>query len=219
MALNELLSNFLKIYNLTEYKVIRTTSDAWVEHPRIIVFDEKNNYYYKIFSNITKEIKKYDHVFLNNAYFSSHLVTSVIKENMWIVKQSVPTGTLLTDIFRNKNIVDDKIIDSILANLVWVKNETQRIFPSLPKNKLWDFSGGDLCASNLIYNTQTNNIINIDIEHSQWVTKDEYLTYAFKRLTKHLWKWSQIPGCNFLPILKMPKILDKCMMFIDKEIL
>ena len=45
------LSNFLKIYNLKEYKVIRTTSEAWAiwDRPRIVVFDKKNNCSEKIF--------------------------------------------------------------------------------------------------------------------------------------------------------------------------
>jgi len=219
MESSELLSNFLKIYDLKEYKIIRTTSDAWVEHPRIVVFDKKNNYYYKIFSNITKEIKKYDHVFLNNAHFPNHLVTSVIEEDMWIVKQSIPNGILLADIFRNKNTVNDKIIDIMLGNLLWAKNEAKRIFPNPPKNKLWDFSAGDSCASNIIYDMQTNTATNIDIEASHWVTKDEYLKRAFNRFLKHFNNWKEYPHCNFLPIRKIPKLLDRCLTFIDKEIL
>ena len=215
---NELLLTFLKIYDLKEYKVIQPPPQR-VSDPRIIIFDKKNNYYYKVFSNITKEIKKYDHVFLNNAHFPNHLVTSVIKDNIWIVKQSVPKGVLLSDSLRNKNTVYDKIIDNMLDNLLWAKNEAQRIFSDPIKNKLWDFSAGDSSAGNIIYDIQMNTATNIDIESSTWRTKEEYLKHTFNRFLKHFNNWNGYSHCNFLPILKVPKLLDRCLTFVNKEIL
>ena len=95
MESSELLSNFLKIYDLKEYKVIPTSSNVHAD-PRLIIFD-KNNCYYKIFFiKDTKYVKKYDYIFFNNAHFPNHLVSSVIEENIWIVKQTIPKGTLLS---------------------------------------------------------------------------------------------------------------------------
>ena len=98
-----------------------------------------------------------------------------------------------------------------------MKNETRRIFPE--EHKYWDYSAGDSCASNIIYDIETNTSTNIDIEPSSWLTRDQYLKYAFKTLVSHLGNWSQIPNCKFLSVLEQPKILDKCMKFIDKEVL
>jgi len=225
MALNELLSNFLKFYPLTNYKVIISTGGTTrrrhrTESPRLVILDYKNNCYYKIFPKTFPDIEKYDHVFINNAYFPNHLVTSIIKENLWIIKQTIPTGNILVEIFSKENKVDNKIIDSILSNLLWAKKEADRIFSNTPKHKYWNFSQQlDVGVNNIIYDVQNNTTTNIDIEPSNWLTRDQYLKYAFKRLIKHLGNWGQIPGCNFLSVLEMPKILDKCMIFIDEEIL
>jgi len=222
---DELLSNFLKFYPLTNYKVITSVGGTTrrrhrAESPRLVILDNKNNCYYKVFPKTFPDIEKYDHEFINNAYFPNHLVTSIIKENLWIIKQTLPTGNILTEIFSKENKVDNKIIDSILNNLVWTKQEANRIFLNTPKHKYWNFSQQlDIGGNNLVYDIQNNSTTNIDIEPSNWLTRDEYLTYAYKRLTKHLWNWSRIPGCSFLSVLELPKILDKCIMFIDKEIL
>ena len=226
----ELLSNFLKCYPLTDYKVNISTggTTGWnikrrTESPRLIILDNKNNCYYKIFpKNFPKilEIEKYDHVFINNAHFPNHLVTSVIEEDVWFIKQTIPKGILLSKIIIEPNTVNEKIIDSILSNLLWAKKEADRIFLDTPKNKYWMFSQQlDIGINNIIFNAQNNTTTNIDIEPSSWLTRDQYLKYAFKTLVSHLGNWSQIPNCKFLSVLEQPKILDKCMMFIDKEIL
>lgn len=229
MALNkqedELLSNFLKCYPLTNYKVIISTGGTTrirhrTESPRLVILDNKNNCYYKIFSKNFPDIEKYDHKFINNAYFPNHLVTSIIKENLWIIKQTIPNGNILAEIFSKENNIDDQIIDSILSNLLWAKKEANRIFLDTPKHKYWNFSQQlDIGVNNVIFNAQNNTTTNIDIEPSSWLTRDQYLKYAFERLIRHLGNWSQIPNCKFLSVLEQPKILDKCMMFIDKEIL
>ena len=216
MESSELLSNFLKIYDLKEYKVIPTGLNVHAD-PRLVIFD-KNNCYYKIFFiKETKYVKKYDYIFFNNAHFPNHLVSSVIEENIWIVKQTIPKGTLLSKFFLKPNTVNENIIDSFLNNLIWVKNETRRIFPE--EHKYWDYSAGDSCASNIIYDIETNTSTNIDIEPSAWLTRDEYLEKTYYRLLKHFENFNSYPYCNFLPVLEMPKILDKCMKFIDKEVL
>ena len=98
-----------------------------------------------------------------------------------------------------------------------MKNETRRIFPE--EHKYCDYSAGDSCASNIIYDIETNTSTNIDIEPSAWLTRDEYLEKTYYRLLKHFENFNSYPYCNFLPVLEMPKILDKCMKFIDKEVL
>ena len=222
---DELLSNFLKFYPLTNYKIdIHVGGTARIRHrtesPRLVILDNKSNCYYKIFPKNFPNIEKYDHEFINNAHFPNHLVTSIIKENLWIIKQTIPTGNFLVEIFNKENNVDNKIIDSILSNLLWAKNEADRIFSNTPKHKYWNFAQQlDIGVYNMIFNVQYNTITNIDIEPSGWLTRDQYLKYAFERLAEHLWNWSKIPGCSFLSVLEQPKILDKCMMFIDKEIL
>ena len=130
---------------------------------------------------------------------------------------SGPKGTLLSKFFLKPNTVNENIIDSFLNNLIWVKNETRRIFPE--EHKYWDYSAGDSCASNIIYDIETNTSTNIDIEPSAWLTRDEYLEKTYYRLLKHFENFNSYPYCNFLPVLEMPKILDKCMKFIDKEVL
>lgn len=223
---DELLSNFLKFYPLTNYKVITSVGGTTrrrhrAESPRLVILDNKNNCYYKVFpKRVQPDIEKYDHKFINNAYFPNHLVTSIIKENLWIIKQTIPTGNILTEIFNKENKVDNKIIDSILNNLMWSKQEADRIFLNTPKHKYWNFAQQlDIGGNNLVYDIQNNSTTNIDIEPSNWLTRDQYLMYAYKRLTKHLWNWSRIPGCSFLSTPEIPKILDKCIMFIDNEIL
>lgn len=190
-------ASLLKKYKIVNYKIISNNNK---HRDAIVVFNIDDGCYYKFFYNYTEDIQKYDHVFLNTVCFPNHKVHSII-DDAWIVKQTVPKGIILSNILNKTDVPYKKIIDSILTNMLWVHNESNRIFLDKPENKYWDFANGDIGENNIIYDEYTNTAINIDIEPASWFNKEEFTSRMFDRFRYNFKNWN-VPDNEINKFLK-----------------
>ena len=226
MKLSSELENFLKKYNIKDYSLIKH------ERSRYVIFNNEDNYYYKL-SGPTSAGRKAEndlHYFLNNAHFPNHLVSSIIDTelNLRIIKSSPAPGKLIKDILITpKNTLDKTYIIKMMEWFKWQHTESRRIFPKITDKYficLGIFKGKiDLHANNIIYDEETHQFTPIDFEKGTWITEDEYILYTFNSINE-TWcrrmKDANLKNSkNWPSIREYPKLLDYCVEYIYKEIL
>ena len=221
MRLLREFENFLEKYNIEDYTLLK------YEQSRYVIFNSKDNYYYKL-SGATGDVAENDlHYFLNKAYFPNHLVSSIIdiELNLRIIKSSPASGKVLHDILQAPNTLDNTFIIKMMEWFKWQHTESRRIFPSIT-NKYFTCTGIsydhkiDLHANNIIYNEETHSFTPIDFEKEKWITEDEYTLCAFNGINEVVTKIKDTNNSNNWPSIRQyPKILDYCIEYIYKEIL
>ena len=209
--LHKLFFIFLEKYKITEYEIINVRC----------IFDKKNMHYYKIMKS---KLNNDFHYFINNTHFN-HSVSSIIDDNIWVIKQSQVPGVTVTKIL---SIIDDTFIIKMMEWFKWQHTESRRIFPSIT-NKYFTCTGIlydnnypkiDLHANNIIYNEETHSFTPIDFEKEKWITEDEYTLCAFNGINEVVTKIKDTNNSNNWPSIRQyPKILDYCIEYIYKEIL
>ena len=197
--LHKLFLIFLEKYKITEYEIINVRC----------IFDKKNMHYYKIMKS---KLNNDFHYFINNTHFN-HSVSSIIDDNIWVIKQSQVPGVTVTKIL---SIIDDTFIIKMMEWYKWIHTQSRRIFPEIT-NKYFICQGVrdntklDLKPNNIIYNTVTAQYTEVDFEFNErigcWLDKKIYISY----LTESIFE--------FLKIIKKSNLFDYCVEYIDKEII
>ena len=219
MSFKNYFPDVLKKYNIINYKII--TDDLKPESPdqlRNVIFNIDDDCYYKISDHILNTENNPMHYFLNNAYFPNHLVVSYLENDMWIVKQTVPSGKLLFDIFKNNDdIIIENIIDEALKFVKWGLLETHRLFPE--SNEFLDFGHLDFKAENIIYDTKSNMFTQIDYEWRErpFRSKEQFLDDLYVSFEKTMWRLRFV--FQKISVKEYIRLLDKSLKYIDKEII
>ena len=188
--LHKLFLIFLEKYKITEYEIINVRC----------IFDKKNMHYYKIMKS---KLNNDFHYFINNTHFN-HSVSSIIDDNIWVIKQSQVPGVTVTKIL---SIIDDTFIIKMMEWYKWIHTESaaKALETAASNTKL------DLKPNNIIYNTVTAQYTEVDFEFNErigcWLDKKIYISY----LTESIFE--------FLKIIKKSNLFDYCVEYIDKEII
>tara|TARA_B100000949_G_scaffold155164_1_gene136300 strand:- start:659 stop:1360 length:702 start_codon:yes stop_codon:yes gene_type:complete len=224
------LENFLEKYNIEDYSLIKHKANQ----DRYVIFNNEDNYYYKLSGPTSNAAENDLHYFLNHAHFPNHLVSSIIDTelNILIIKSSPAPGRLLRDILQApKNTLDKNFIIKMMEWFKWQHTESRRLFPKMTDkyftclgicNGKLEACQMDLTVDNVIYDEETHRYTPIDFEKSRWCTEDTYILYAFNGINEVVStiKDANSTNSNGWPsIREYTKLLDYCVEYIYKEIL